>query len=64
MLSPRNVLYVFAATLALAVAACQPAPMPAELSAKSLDSSARPVSDTVERVAQKARDANDGAPAK
>jgi hypothetical protein len=64
MLSPRNVFYVFAATLALAVAACQPAPMPMELSAKSLDSSAKPVGDKIERVAQKARDADDGAAAK
>lgn len=62
MLSPRNVLYVFAATLALAVAACQPASnVPVELSAKSLDSGAKPAGDTAVRVAQKARDAIDPA---
>ena len=64
MISPRNVLHVFAATLVLGVAACQPAPLPVEMSAKSLDRSAKPVGEWVDRVAQTAREAGASATSK
>jgi hypothetical protein len=61
MLNPRNALYVFVATCALAVAACQPAEGPAERAGKSLDNAAKKVGNEVDKAADKAKDAIDDA---
>lgn len=57
MLNPRNALYVFVATFALAVAACQPAEGPAERAGKSLDNAAKKVGNEVDQAADKVKDA-------
>lgn len=62
MLNPRNALYVFVATCALAVAACQPAEKgPAERAGKSLDNAAKKIGNEVDKAADKAKDAVDDA---
>jgi hypothetical protein len=61
MLNPRNVLYVFVATCALAVAACQPAEGPVERSGKSLDNAAKRVGNAVDKAADKVKDTIDDA---
>ncbi len=61
MLNPRNALYVFVATCALAVAACQPAEGPAERAGKSIDNAAKKVGNEVDKAAEKAKDAIDNA---
>lgn len=61
MLNPRNALYVFVATCALAVAACQPAEGPAERAGKSIDDAAKKVGNEVDKAAEKAKDAIDNA---
>jgi hypothetical protein len=61
MLNPRNALYVFVATFALAVAACQPAEGPAERSGKSLDNAAKRIGNEVDKAADKTKNAIDDA---
>ena len=61
MPNPRNALYVFVATCALAVVACQPAEGPAERAGKSIDNAAKKVGNEVDKAADKAKDAIDDA---
>ena len=48
MFAPRHALYVFVATCALGMAACQPAEGPAERAGKSLDKAAEKVAEELE----------------
>jgi hypothetical protein len=57
MLTPRNVLYVFVTTCALAVAACQPAEAPVERSVKSIDNATNKFGNALDRAADNAKDA-------
>lgn len=57
MHTPRNALYIFVATIALATAACQPAEGPAERAGKSIDNAAEKVGDQIDDAAKKAKDA-------
>ena len=61
MLNPRNALYVFVASCALAVAACQPAEGPAERAGKDIDHAAKKVGDQVDKAADKVKQTVDDA---
>jgi hypothetical protein len=61
MLNPRNALYVFVATCALAMTACQPAEGPVQRSGKSLDNAAKRVANAVDKASDQTKDAIDDA---
>jgi predicted small secreted protein len=61
MLNPRNALYVFIASCALAVAACQPTEGPAEHAGKDIDHAAKKVGDQVDKAADKVKQTVDDA---